>query len=71
MSRRKGEDDRTHFRTPRIIEINHRWYFMVRETEEPIGPYGSRSSAAKEAEQYLKDLEKYPNPTLLYRPIRS
>lgn len=71
MSQRKGEDDRTHFRTDRIVQINNQWYFMTRESGDPLGPFDSYDRTVREAKHYLKDLEKYADPTLLYIPIRS
>jgi hypothetical protein len=69
MSHRQGETDRPHFRTERIVQVNDRWYFLTRESEEPIGPFGSYNGAEKVVRDYLKDLEQYPDPTLMYRTI--
>jgi hypothetical protein len=45
MSSRKNEQDKTHFRTERLVGINGQWFFMTRENPQPKGPFATRKKA--------------------------
>lgn len=45
MMQRKGEPEKIHFRSDRVIEINGAWYFLVREMADPIGPCATKRRA--------------------------
>lgn len=53
---RKGEEDKTHFRSSRVECINGQWFFSVREADKLIGPFPSQEEALAHAESYSKDI---------------
>lgn len=57
MAARKGEEEKTHFRTDRLESINGQWFFRVREQKELMGPFSSREKAKKAAEDYIEDVK--------------
>lgn len=61
MVARKGEEEKTHFRTERLESINGQWFFRVREQKELMGPYSSREKAKKAAEDYIEDIKAGKN----------
>lgn len=56
MANRKGEEDRTRFRTDRVFVVNNQWYFLTREVENPLGPYASREMAEKALKSFIADI---------------
>lgn len=59
---RKGEDDKTHFRTSRVESVNGQWFFSVREIDKPVGPFPSKEEALAHAESYSKDIAEGRQP---------
>ncbi|MDO7653735.1 MAG: DUF6316 family protein [Porticoccus sp.] len=59
---RKGEDDKTHFRSSRVESINGQWFFSVREIDKPIGPFPSQDEALAHAKSYSKDIAEGRTP---------
>ena len=66
MNRRKGEPEGTHFRSERTVQINGRWFFLSRESEQPIGPFADLKKLETEIETYKKDMKKTPHRAILY-----
>lgn len=58
MSHRKDESDATHFRSRRVVNINGQWFFQVRESDKPVGPFESREGAARALEAYVRNLRE-------------
>ncbi len=67
MTNRKGEKDEIYFHSDRLFCINGNWFFNVRESLEPMGPFSDRKTASREIERYLRDLETNTNPALTHR----
>ena len=57
MASRKGEEDRTRFRSDRVFVVNNEWYFLTRDIENPLGPYTSRELAEKSLDSFVKDIQ--------------
>ena len=53
---RKGEEDKTHFRSSRVECINGQWFFSVREADKLIGPFASQKEALERAKTYANDI---------------
>lgn len=52
---RKGEEDKTHFRSDRIVVMNGQYYFMTREQTHE-GPFDSRLDAERELHLYIRHM---------------
>ncbi len=52
---RRGEPDKTHFRSDRIVVMNGRYYFMTRENTQE-GPFDSRLEAERELNLYIRHM---------------
>jgi len=52
---RRGESDKTHFRSDRIVVMNGRYYFMTRENTQE-GPFDSRLEAEQELNLYIRHM---------------
>ena len=50
---RKGESEAPRFRSDRTIAINGRWFFQVRETMKPVGPFLTKGEALKNMTTYI------------------
>ena len=59
---RKGEDDKTYFRSSRVESINGQWFFSVREADKLIGPFPSQEEALAHADAYSKDIAEGRQP---------
>lgn len=57
MSHRKDESDATHFRSVRVVNINGQWFFQVRESSDPVGPFESRDHANRALDTYVRKLD--------------
>ena len=57
MVHRKGEDDKTRFRTDRVFTVNNQWFFQTRELEKPLGPCPTREKAERCLKSFLRDVE--------------
>jgi len=53
MKNRKGEPEKTHFRSERFFVVDDKHYFSTREGTE-IGPFGSRVDAELGLERYIR-----------------
>lgn len=53
MPSRRGELERTYFRTDRIFQYQNNWYFSTRENTDE-GPYTSRKAAEHAVENYTR-----------------
>ena len=56
MSIRKGEEEKTRFRSKRFECINGQWFFKVRENSNMLGPFRSKVEAEKAAKDYSDDM---------------
>ena len=56
MNIRKGEEEKTRFRSKRFECINGKWFFKVREKTNMLGPYNSRNEAERAAQDYSDDM---------------
>jgi hypothetical protein len=54
MVYRKGEEERTHFRSERIFAIGSDWYFATREGIDH-GPFPDRQEAEAELLLFIRD----------------
>jgi len=52
---RAGEDDKTHFRSDRVVVMNGKYYFMTRENTQE-GPFDSRLEAERELNLYIRHM---------------
>ena len=52
---RKGEGDKTHFRSDRIVVMNGKYYFMTRENTQE-GPFDNRLEAEQELNLYIRHM---------------
>lgn len=52
---RRGEDDKTHFRSNRVVVMNGRYYFMTRENTQE-GPFDTRLEAENELNLYIRHM---------------
>jgi len=41
-------------RTRRILKINNKWFFLTRESIDPLGPYETALDAAQAAQEYVE-----------------
>ncbi len=53
--KRKGESDKNHFRSDRIVVMNGKYYFMTREDTQE-GPFDSRLEAEQELNLYIRHM---------------
>ena len=60
---RTGEDDKTHFRSDRVVVMNGRYFFMTRENTQE-GPFDSRLDAERELNLYIRHMN---DPSQLMR----
>lgn len=54
---RKGELEAPRFRSDRTIAINGRWFFQVRETLKPLGPFLTKGEALKNLATYIQCMQ--------------
>jgi len=54
-NKRKGEEDKTYFRSNRVIVMNGRYYFMTRENTQE-GPFDTRLEAENELNLYIRHM---------------
>jgi len=52
---RSGEEDKTHFRSDRVVVMNGSYYFMTRENTQE-GPFESRLDAERELNLYIRHM---------------
>ncbi|MCB1667954.1 MAG: DUF6316 family protein [Porticoccaceae bacterium] len=62
MDCRQNEEQKTRFRTERFQLINGKWYFSIRESFEPVGPFETKEEAKFEAEMAVRKMEEGDNP---------
>lgn len=62
---RNGEDDKTHFRSDRVIVMNGKYFFMTRENTQE-GPFDSRLEAENELNLYIRHMND-PNHLMQYK----
>ncbi len=52
---RQGEEDKTHFRSDRIVVMNGQFFFMTRENTQE-GPFDNRLDAERELMLYIRNM---------------
>jgi len=62
---RRGEDDKTHFRSDRVIVMNGKYFFMTRENTQE-GPFDTRLEAENELNLYIRHMND-PNQLMQYK----
>lgn len=53
MSVRVGEQDKSWFRSDRMLHVNDQWYFVTREMTEE-GPFATKREAEMELNLYIR-----------------
>ena len=61
MNNRKGENDKTWFRTERFFSIGADWYAITREHTN-LGPFKSKFAAEQGLVRYIIDLKNNRKP---------
>ena len=41
-------------RTRRVLKINNKWFFLTRESTDPLGPFDTALEAAQAAKDYVE-----------------
>lgn len=63
MQYRKGENDKTWFRTERFFTIGVDWYATTREGQN-LGPFKTRSMAEQGLVRFIVDLKNNRKPVI-------
>lgn len=58
MTHRANEEDGVHFRSDRVFSANGQWFFQVRETPKPVGPFQTKALAHKALEGFASDMKE-------------
>jgi len=62
MVHRSNEGESVHFRSQRVFAVNDQWFFQVRETPNPVGPFPSRDKAEEVLAVFVEDIKSNLTP---------